>query len=69
MSNNLVSGHNYRAMQLVSEVHQILGELMVGGYDPETHHFERDYIVMLLYCRQRLERAAREAEEHEKHTT
>lgn len=67
MANNLVSGHNYRAMQLVAEVHQILGELMMGGYDPETGHFERDYICMVLYCRQRLEKAAAEAEKHEEH--
>lgn len=68
MANNLVSGHNYRAMQLVAEVHQILGELMTGGYNPESGHFERDYIAMVLYCKQRLERAAAEAEKHEKYS-
>ena len=65
MADMLTSGHNYRALSMLAEVHKITGELLAAGYSENTGHFDTDFIYQCFYCRQRLERVIQEVGRHE----
>lgn len=65
MADMLTSGHNYRALSMLAEVHKIIDELLATGYSENTGHFHTDFIYQCFYCRQRLERVILEVERHE----
>lgn len=65
MADNLTSGHNYRALSMLAEVHKIIGELLAAGYSENTGHFDENFIYQCFYCRQRLEHVIKEVGRHE----
>ena len=65
MADMLTSGHNYRALSMLAEVHKITGELLATGYSENTGHFDKNFIYQCFYCRQRLEHIIREVGRHE----